>query len=115
MSKELARHSENDRKKALEVLRKGYWPSRFLLSACGAVNPVFELALVDYRNRALLPHAYLVRNAQGPRLRLKSPFREQFGQWVGSCISRVGPENATLIPQFTEKLYPAHILNAVQD
>lgn len=101
-----------ERPTTLEVIRRGYWPSRFLLSGFGAIAPAFPLSIVEWPHRVFMPHAYLVRNGDVDRLRLKPPFREAFGQWVGSCVSRVGPENETLIPRQNNNVFPAQILRA---
>lgn len=104
-----------DREKTLEVMRKGLVPSRFLLSEFDHMVPPFARSFVEYRHRTLLPHAYLCQHTGAPRLRLKSPFREQFGQWVGACISRVGPENEDQIPPIVPRVFAPHVLRAQED
>jgi hypothetical protein len=97
----------------LELIRRGGYVTRFML----AEHPHSKLPLsfVEFNTRVMLPHEYLKRvSAASGVLRLKSPFREQLGNWVGSCFSRVGPENETLIPAFT-KLHDAHRLKALDD
>ena len=93
-----------------EVVRKGLEPTKFLLPEHPAATPVFPLSFVQYRIHVTMPADYLRRKGQG-RLRLKHPLRETFGTWVAGNIGRVGPETATLIPEFT-KTYPAHTLKA---
>jgi hypothetical protein len=98
----------------LEVLRQGLVPSQFLLSPFDGIDPAFPYSIVQYKTHALLPVSYLRRNCTAPRLRLRHPHRERFGNWVGSCFSRVGPENHTLIPK-QSSIYPAQVLNANEE
>jgi hypothetical protein len=62
----------------------------------------------------MLPAAYLLRHCHDGRLRLRHPFRESFGNWVGASISRVGPEDETLIPDTGVVIFAAHILKATE-
>jgi hypothetical protein len=97
----------------LEVLRQGLVPSQFLLAAHPEVSPVFPLSVVQYKVHSLLPIQYVKRCCTGERLRLRSPHRERFGTWAGANLSRVGPENDSLIPRFTQ-IYAKDILAAVE-
>jgi len=103
--------NQDEFKQMVEVLKRGLYPSRFLLAEFEDSNPRFPRSVVDFRFQVQMPIQYLLRVAPSPRLRMKSPLREQFGNWVGACISRVGPENVTLIPK--EKLFPPQTLRAV--
>jgi hypothetical protein len=98
-----------------EVLRQNLVYSKYLLAECAGIEPPFPLSLVEYRQRALVPHAYVLAAALrgGPRLRLRAPMRERFGNWVGIAISRVGPEDAATIPPFLPRLHDAVKLRAV--
>lgn len=99
-------------KQRLEVTRRGGYPTKFLLSDHPELTPPFALSFVDFRNHVLMPLKYLEKHAGGTILRLRAPIREQFGNWVGACVSRVGPEDVTLIPAFTSALHDAHRLQA---
>ena len=92
----------------LECLRRGHYPARFLLAAYDASLP---LSFVDFVSSRTIPRRWL-ETVTETHFRLKAPFREQFGNWVGSCFSRVGPEDHLLIPPFVDKLHDAHRLNA---
>jgi hypothetical protein len=106
--------SAKDFRTRLEVLRRGFEPTRFLLAECPNIEPAFPLSYVDYRVHALLPHPYLKRNCRGPRLRLKHPMREQFGVWAGANLSRVGPEDDTKIPG-KGGAWPSDVLRANEE
>lgn len=97
-----------------EVVRKGLEPAKFLLPEHPQVQPPFPLSVVQYRVHVTMPTDYLRRRCDGRRLRLKHPFRESFGTWVGANIGRAGPETSTLIPQFA-KPFPTHALKANQE
>lgn len=97
----------------LEVMRKGLMPSRFLLAAHDDAQIVFPLSFVQYSARVLVPHAYLLRHCDQPRLRLKSPHRESFGNWAAACISRVGAEEEAQIPRFVPQLHAGQVVAAV--
>ena len=86
-------------KEKLEVLRQGYDPARFLLARNDDASPPFPQSFVEYRVQAFLPGEYVRRHCDEPRLRLKSPFREKFGNWAGASLSRVGIEDAIQIPR----------------
>src|SRR5206468_10044413 len=79
--------------KRVEVVRKGLDPSKFLLAEHPGVSPAFPLSVVQFRVHVTMPIDYLRRSAVGRRLRLRHPFRESFGNWVGANMSRVGPEH----------------------
>jgi len=88
-------------KEKLEVLRQGYDPGRFLLPTNEDVNPSFPLSIVTYRAQTFLPITYVRSHCNAPRLRLRPPLREKFGNWTGANLSRVGIEEATQIPRVT--------------
>jgi hypothetical protein len=89
---------EREQKHRFEVIRKGLDPSKFLLPECPTATPALAQSIVQYRVHLTMPADYLRRNCTGERLRLRHPLREVFGNWVGTNISRVGPENDLLIP-----------------
>lgn len=82
----------------IEVIRRGWDPTKFLLAECPALKPPFPRSFVPFRPHLTLPLDHLVRACVGKRLRLRSPFREWFGSWVGSNFSRVGIAEASQIP-----------------
>jgi hypothetical protein len=82
----------------IEVIRKGWDPGKFLLAECPNVDPHFPRSFAQFRPHLTLPHEYLGRACVGKRLRLRSPFRESFGNWVGNNFSRVGIEEGAEIP-----------------
>lgn len=110
-SEEQLKVKGKDYQTRVEVLRQGLVPSQFLLAPCHFVDPAFPLSIVQHKVHTLLPVSYLQRCCTGSRLRLRHPIREKFGAWVGASFSRVGPEDASQIPQGT-KIYPAHVLAA---
>ena len=83
----------------LEVLKRGLEPTVFLLAEYPEIDPPFEQSFVTFRPHVTVPLEYLKRACTGPRLRLRPPFREQFGNWVGENISRVGIEVNAQIPK----------------
>lgn len=99
----------------LEVVRKSLDPSRFLLAEHPRAEPPFPLSIVQFRVHVTMPIDYLRRAPVGGRLRLRHPLRESFGNWVGANISRVGPENAVLIPGFGIATWPTDVLRAAED
>ena len=101
--------------KRLEVVRKGLDPSKFLLPRHPGVDPPFPLSVVQFRVHVTMPIDYLRRIPLERRLRLRHPFRESFGNWVGANISRVGPETPMLIPGFGPKTWPADVLGAADE
>ena len=111
----LSAKTEKELKERCEALRQGLVYSKFLLAACPRLEPNFPLSLVEYRQRSLLPHGYVLAGAtrSGPRLRLRSPIRERFGNWAGAAISRVGPEEVATIDPFVPTLHDAQKLRAV--
>ena len=100
---------------AREAVRRGWYPSKFMLSSYEGIDPVFPLSYVEYQHHFVVPHAYLAASATAQRLRLRHPLREQFGSWVGSCISRVGPEDTAQIPRFGSRLQAGQALRIVGD
>ena len=92
---------EKELKKRLEVIRIGAYPRRFLIPERPNGSVTIPMSVVAWDNLATLPTEYLRRHyCDGPRLRLKSPLREVFGNWVGARFSAVGPENEAVIPRF---------------
>lgn len=105
---------EEQLKQRLEVIKRGQYPTRFLLAEFENCEPPFLRSIVDFHFQVQMPIQYLLRTAQGPRLRMNSPFREQFGNWVGACMSRVGPENFMLIPRIVKQLFDAQVSRAME-
>jgi hypothetical protein len=99
----------------LEVIRRGMYGGRFLLSACSLFGIDFPMSYVEYRQHVLAPHFYLIRNIGARRLRMRSPWREALGNWVGGCFSRVGPEDETNVPPFVRALHDAQRLRAIEE
>lgn len=109
----LGTKSDKEHNERIEVIKKGLEPGRFMLSECPSAAPPFPQSVVQYRVHLTMPSSYLRRNCAGQRLRLRSPFRESFGNWVGANISRVGPETHTLIPgNPAVQTWPIHTLRA---
>ena len=93
-----ADRSQRARQKA-EVLRRGLVPSKHLFADVETEGLVLQKRFADYRQHVCVPYKYLQSAcAAGPRLRLKSPHREAFGNWVGNNFSRVGIEDQEQIP-----------------
>jgi hypothetical protein len=99
----------------LEVIRQGGYRGKFLLSGFSEIKPVFPVSYVEFRNHLTTPHAHLLAHLDKRRLRIRSPWREAFGNWVGSCISRVGPEDHANIPKFVKALHDAQRIRAVDE
>ena len=103
---------EKELKKRLEVIRIGAYPRRFLIPERPEGRVTIPMSVVAWDNLATLPTEYLRRHyCDGPRLRLKSPLREMFGNWVGARFSAVGPENEAVIPRFTH-IHDHHVVVA---
>jgi hypothetical protein len=106
----LKAQGQTDMSQKLQVVRQGLDPSRMLLPE-HTDEPKFPLSFVTNLRVGVLPPSAIKRFVgDGRRLRLKHPFREMLGNWCGQWISRVGPENDTLLPRFA-KVYPKHILD----
>ena len=84
-----------------EVIRKGYDPMKFLLAEHPG-DPNLPLSFAAFRPHLTLPLEYLRRACVGKRLRLLSPHREAFGNWVASNFSRVGVEDDVQVPRFID-------------
>jgi hypothetical protein len=82
----------------IEVIRRGWDPGKFLLAEYPAMNPPFPRSFAQFRPHLTLPHEHLRRACVGKHLRLRSPFREWFGNWVGNNFSRVGIEEGAEVP-----------------
>jgi hypothetical protein len=108
----LRQQTDDELRTRLEVFRQGH-TAAFLLAPHRTFQPEFPLSFVDWKTHLTMPADY-IRNAVGvrPRLRLNSPFRESFGNWVGGNIQRVGIENDLQIPRFRPQIFPEHILRA---
>lgn len=92
---------EKELSKRLEVIRRGAYPRRFLIPECSEGKVTIPMSVVVWDNLATLPTEYLRHHyCNGPRLRLRSPLREKFGNWVGARFSAVGPEDDAVIPHF---------------
>lgn len=104
-----------DFEKKFEVVRKGLDPAKFMLADCDRVEPDFPISVAFFRTHVFLPLAYLRANCTGKRLRLRSPLREKFGNWVGRRLSTVGPEDHAQIPSNGRSIYPPHVLDAIDD
>jgi len=96
-----------------EVIRKGLDPSKFMLAECPSCD--FPRSFVQYKTHVTMPAGYLIRHCQAKRLRLRHPFRESFGNWVGANIARVGPETHHAIPPIEDvTVWAAHVLRAAE-
>jgi len=96
-----------------EVIRLGYYPSKFMLAEYPRIEPPFPLSFVEYRQNFTMPIDYIHRACSGKRLRLRHPVREKFGNWLGSCLAAVAPEDDVTIPRF-KQLFPARILRSTE-
>lgn len=103
-----------EKARALEVIRRGFAPSQFLLPSCKLGPVPLVASVVLHKTHTLLPIAYLKKSCTKPRLRLRHPFREKFGNWVGANFSRVGPEDAVGIPSLAS-IFAAQILETNLD
>lgn len=110
----LGTKTDKELNERLEVMRRGDYPSKLLLPGHPEHLSAANAWYVEYRNRTLVPHAYLVLDPTVIRLRLNHPFREHLGNWVGACISRVGIEDGQKIPPYLGGLHDPHRLNAVR-
>ncbi len=113
-SRQTLRIAENapdkELKKRLEVIRRGAYPRRFLIPERSKGRVKIPMSVVVWDNLATLPTEYLRRHYCGtPRLRLRSPLREMFGNWVGARFSAVGPENEAVIPRFAS-VHDHHVI-----
>lgn len=105
--------AEGELMKRLEVIRRGVYPRRFLMPKHPDPDVGIPLSMVVWQNLATLPTEYLrAYYCKRPRLRLKSPLREQFGNWVGTRFSAVGPEDTALISRFMPRMHDHHVLDA---
>lgn len=89
------------KKDALPEIQKGRRPRYTLLNRCALVNPSLDLRIVDCGRVFCLPFSYVQELAiqQGPRLRLRSPYREHLSQAFARFFMRVGlPQDINLNP-----------------
>ena len=101
---------EKELRKRLEVIRIGAYPRRFLIPERPEGRVTIPMSVVAWDNLATLPTKYLRRHYCGnPRLRLKSPLREKFGNWVGERFCAVGPEDEAVIPRFA-RIHDHHVI-----
>ena len=103
-----------DFKRRLEVMRQGKLNGRRLLPAAPHADPLFPLSVVECRLQGFAPRERLSEYDPGLRLRLKSPMREQFGNFVGQGFSDVGLEKQLEMDPFAGIGY-AEILEASSD
>jgi hypothetical protein len=104
--------NEKELKRRLEVVRTGRDHAKFLVAEHPDARPPFERSIVQYKVHLTLPHQYLRSARVHPRLRLKPPFREKFGNWVGANISRVGIAAEDEIPAYKVGMSAGAILSA---
>lgn len=84
---------------AYEAARRGLHPRHFMLAEHPELDPPLPISFAEFANLALVPTEYVRRCvAPNARLRLKHPYREKFGNWVGSRFSAVGPEDVGKLP-----------------
>lgn len=97
-SEDTLRPKKGQYEQQLEALRQGLYPRKFLLPPNEGIDPPFPLSVVFFGHLALLPREYVTACAsRQTRLRLCSPYREAFGNWVGRRFSEVGwPEEANM-------------------
>jgi hypothetical protein len=96
---------------ALEAIRRGYDHRRFLLSEDPRIDPPLKRSFVEFRPHFTVPLDYLKRACVAPRLRLRSPFRESFGNWVGAGFSRVGVEDDSQLPEYATGTSPRAMID----
>ncbi len=106
--------SPSELPRQLEIRSRGTVPSQHLLAQSIHDSIVFPLSIALHKYHALLPADYLRSLAAAPRLRLRSPHRERFGNWVASCFGRVGIDDAEQLPRFSD-FGPQHVLEANRD
>lgn len=97
--------------KRLEAIRRGHLWRLFMLPQYeGEVS--LPLSVVSFQQQILIPQRMVEEwAARGPRLRLRHPYREQFGNWVAARFGAVGPEDEGNIPTFY-RLQDHHVLEA---
>ena len=85
-----------------EQIRRGAQPSFHMLDRCSLPSRRAEIYIVDFRYVFTVSARFLERTAQnaGPRLRLKSPFREHLSQAFARDFMRVGLPSD--IPSFAQ-------------
>ena len=84
---------------ALGEVRSGRRPRYTLLNRSGLLDPPLDLRIVDCGKVFCLPFAFVQALAvhQGPRLRLRSPYREHLSQAFARFFMRVGlPQDVQL-------------------
>lgn len=89
-------------KRFKEQIRRGAQPPFHMLDRCSLPAFRAEVSIVDFRYVFTVSTRFLERMAQttGPRLRLKSPFREHLSQAFARYFMRVGLPSD--IPPFAE-------------
>lgn len=75
-----------------EQIRRGAQPAFHMLDRCSLPDFLAPVRIVDFRAVSIVSSRFLERTAQkaGPRLRLKSPFREHLSQAFARYFMRVG-------------------------
>jgi hypothetical protein len=107
--------NEKDLSERLEVIRRGFDPRRFLLAEHPS-EPRMPLSFAGYRTQVFLPDDYVRLHCTGPRLRMRPPHRENFGNWAGGNLGRVGIEEADQI-RFSGKppyIGPTQVLRSME-
>lgn len=87
------------RKDSLTEIQKGRRPRYTLLNRSAMPQKPLDLRIVDCGKVFCLPFSYVQKIAisQGPRLRLRSPYREHLSQAYARFFMRVGlPQDITL-------------------
>lgn len=80
------------KKNALVEIKNGRRPCYTLLNRSDLLNPSMDLRIVDCRKVFCLPLSSVQQLAvsQGPRLRLRSPYREYLSQAFARFFMRIG-------------------------
>ena len=108
----LKSQSAKDHRRRAEALRSGLLPRHYPLAEYPPLD--FPRSFASWHDIVMLPRAYVLANTTGPRLRLKHPYREQFGNWVGRRMSEVGPEDETQIPRDSTRPQPHHLTETAE-
>lgn len=112
---ELKAQNRKELEQKTEILRRGLFPTFFLLADHPESDPVFPLSFVQFRVHLTLPANFIRTSVEGrKRLRLRAPIREKFGNWVGENFSRVGPEDVMSIPGI-KRMSPSALLRMAEE
>ncbi len=94
-----------------EVLRRGAVPAAFLLAEYHSATIKRPISAVSFRPHLTLPIQYVIRVASMQRrLRLRHPFREQFGAWIAANFGRIGVEDSQQVPPFVKTMNASTML-----